>query len=368
MNILQVVPALSAGGVERTALEIAGALTEAGHHAHVASAGGRLESELQAAGGIFHCAPLETKNPIKMRRNTKTLIKIILAHNIDIVHARSRAPAWSAHAAAKACGVPYVTTYHGIYNANSGLKRCYNSIMARGEIVIANSQFTADHIMSEHGLNADKIRVIPRGVDMKRFDPAVILTADAKKLRQAWGVTPDQTCLLLPGRLTAWKGQGVAIKALGELPDTFALVLLGDAQGRDAYVGEMLALAKSLGIHARVHIPGHSADMPTAFAAADIVLSASTDPEAFGRIAAEAQAMSKWVIASDHGGATETVIAGVTGARTPPGDASALAAAITAGPAQRYKPAAGRAHIQANFSDRQMMDKTLAAYKEVLSR
>ena len=367
MKILQVVPALSAGGVERTTIEIAGALHQAGHTPYVASAGGRLESELTDAGGVLHRLPLGAKNPIKMRRNTSALIKIIKAENIDIVHARSRAPAWSAHAAARHCGVAYVTTYHGIYNAKSRLKRRYNSIMAKGDLVIANSQFTADHITAEHLLSPDKIRVIPRGVDMARFDPAKTDAAAAEALRESWGVGVAQTCLLLPGRLTNWKGQLVAITALADLPADYALVLLGDAQGRDDYITEMELLAKRLGVRERVHIPGHSADMPTAFAACDITLAPSTDPEAFGRVAAEAQAMGKWTIASNHGGATETIDAGVTGARIPPGDAPALAKAILAGAPQSYDPAAARAHIQARFSDRQMMDKTLAVYAEIMA-
>ena len=367
MKILQVLPALSAGGVERTAIEIANALTKAGHTARVACAGGRLEEELAAAGGLLHRLPLETKNPLKMRRNTKALTKIIQDHDIDIVHARSRAPAWSARAAAKACDVPYVTTYHGIYNAKSALKRRYNSIMAKGEIVIANSQFTANHIIAEHGLDPQKIRVIARGVDMARFNPQSQLQSAANALRQSWGVKPGATCLLLPGRLTRWKGQLVAINALADIPNA-ALVLLGDAQGRDAYAQEISALAADLGVTDRLHIPGHSGDMPAAFAAADIVLSCSTDPEAFGRVAAEAQAMGKWVIASDHGGATETVIHGVTGARVPPGDATALSRAVLSGPGDAFCADTSRAHIAQNFSDTQMTDKTLAVYREVLTR
>lgn len=363
MKILQVVPALSAGGVERTAIEISSALTAAGHDAHVASAGGRLENELAAAGGILHRLPLETKNPMKIRRNAKALTKLIRAQNIDIVHARSRAPAHSAYAAAKACGVPYVTTYHGIYNAKSSLKRRYNSIMAKGEIVIANSQFTANHIMKEHGLSEAKICVIPRGVDMVRFDPAAITDAAKADLRKAWDIDRGQTIILLPGRLTAWKGQAVAIDAM---PDNGVLVLLGDAQGREAYVDGLWAQAKAAGVADRVRIPGHSADMPTAYAIADTVLSCSTDPEAFGRVAAEAQAMGKWVIASDHGGARETVLESLTGARVPPGDAAALKSALAAGPSAAFDPQKSRAHIIANFSDTQMMDKTLAVYAQVL--
>lgn len=369
MNVLQVVPALCAGGVERTTIEMCQALTAAGYTAHVASEGGRLEDELAAAGGILHHLPMSSKNPLKLRSNSQALIGLIKTYNIDIVHARSRAPAWPAHAAARSCGVPFVTTYHGIYNAKTRLKRRYNAIMAKGDIVIANSKFTRDHIIKEHHLDADKIVVIPRGVDMVRFDPKTITNKAAQAQREAWGVGKDQTCLLLPGRLTSWKGQGVAIKALaliGEQMDA-ALVLLGDAQGREDYVTELKVLSESLGVAHRVKIAGHSADMPTAFAASDLVLSCSTDPEAFGRIAAEAQAMGKWVIASDHGGAKETVIDGQTGLRVAPGDEQALAGAILKSQSITPNVAAMRAHIADNFSDTQLKAATLAVYTRLLA-
>lgn len=369
MKILQVVPALSAGGVERTTIEIAQALHALGHVPHVASAGGRLEDELYAAGGILHRLPLGAKNPVKMRRNTSALIKLIKSEGIDIVHARSRAPAWSAHAAARHCNVPFVTTYHGIYNAKSRLKRRYNAIMAKGDVVIANSQFTANHIVATHGLIEDDIVVIHRGVDMTRFDPKIVSAEQILKQRADWGVPKDALCLLLPGRLTEWKGQRVAIKALAKIEDkSVHLVLLGDAQGRDDYVTEITTLAETLGVSNRVHIPGHSADMPIAFAASDYVLSTSTDPEAFGRIAAEAQAMGKWVIASDHGGARETVLEGVTGARAAVGDSEALTRAIAEGPSMRFSLKGSRMHIEANFSARQMKEKTLAVYETVLKQ
>ncbi|MEE9347173.1 MAG: glycosyltransferase family 4 protein [Robiginitomaculum sp.] len=362
MKVLQVVPALSAGGVERTTIEIAQALTNAGHSAHVASAGGRLEGELITAGGIFHELPMDSKNPAKLRSNSRTLIKLIKAEKIDIVHARSRAPAWAAHAAARACNVPFVTTYHGIYNAKSRLKRRYNAIMAKGDIIIANSQFTCEHIIKTHGVERARIVVIPRGVDMARFDPRAIKASDIKAQRAAWGAGAGETCLLLPGRLTGWKGQRVAIKALAKARQTLSakLILLGDAQGRDDYVTELKVLAESLGVAEDVIIPGHSDNVPLALASADMVISASTDPEAFGRVAAEAQAMGKWVIASDHGGARETVIDGATGARTAVGDSDALAGAILSAPS--FDKAKSRAHIAQNFSDSQMKAKTLAVY------
>lgn len=369
MNILQVVPEMSAGGVERTAIEIAQALTDAGHTAHVASAGGRLEGELAAAGGILHTLPMATKNPVKLRGNTRALIKLIKDHKIDLVHARSRAPAWSAHAAARACGVPFVTTYHGIYNAKSKLKRRYNAIMTKGDIIIANSEFTREHIMAEHHMNGNNIVVVPRGVDMARFDPAKVSAEAAQSLRESWGVKPGQSCLLLPGRLTKWKGQLVAVKALAEIREDqdAVLVLLGDAQGREDYVTEIEVLAEGLSVADAVKIPGHSADMPTAIMASDIVISASTDPEAFGRIAAEGQAMGRWVVATDHGGARETIINGRTGTRVPPGDAFALAQACITALGLTPNAKMLRAHIEENFSDTQLKAAVLGVYTRLLT-
>ncbi|RZV40843.1 MAG: glycosyl transferase, partial [Acidimicrobiales bacterium] len=239
MNILQVVPELNAGGVERTTIEIAQALTKKGHTAHVACEGGRMEDELEKAGGILHRLKLASKNPLSLRRNTKALIKLIREHKIELVHARSRAPAWAAKAAADAVGIPFITTYHGIYNAKTGLKRRYNAIMAKGEVVIANSNFTKNHIIQEHGTDPDKIVVIPRGVEMKVFDPVKVKRADRETMLKAWAVSGKRPVVLLPGRLTRWKGQLVALDAIANLKDNGIesdLVLLGDAQGREDYI------------------------------------------------------------------------------------------------------------------------------------
>lgn len=324
MNVLQILPELNAGGVERTSVEVAEALLADGHTAHIASKGGRLEKELRDLGAVLHILPIGSKNPLKLRRNTKALIDIIKAHKIDIVHVRSRAPAWPAYTAAKAQNIPFITTYHGIYNANSALKRRYNSIMARGDIVIANSEFTKAHIMKEHGTPSETIIVIPRGVDMKAFNPAIVDPVRISALRDAWQVNSAHKVILLPGRLTRWKGQLIAVEALLGLPENTVLILLGDAQGREAYRAEILELARKLDVNDRVRIVGHCTDMPAALLAADVVLSASTDPEAFGRISAEAQAMGRPVIATRHGGALETVLHGVTGLHIQPRDATSM--------------------------------------------
>ncbi len=366
MNVLQTVPELNAGGVEATTLEIAQALIAEGHGAHVVSAGGRLEEALINMGAISHIANIGSINILTVPKRIK-LIRAIIKHcDIDIVHARSRAPAWPAYFAAKAEGVPYVTTYHGIYNARSGLKRYYNSVMARGVHIIANSDFTKAHIIKTHGTDAAKITVIPRGVDMARFDPAKFSAKDITAQHNRWQVSLKQKLILLPGRLTRWKGQLVAIEALSMLPQNCALVLLGDAQGRDGYLAELKAKAKTLGLGSRVIMPGHSRDMPTALVASDVVVSASTDPEAFGRVAAEAQAMQKPVVATAHGGALETVAEGETGFLVKPGDAGALAGAIIkALDWPDYDGRAVRTRIAARFSTESLQKSTLAIYRAI---
>jgi len=367
VKVLQILPELNAGGVERTTLEMAEALFKAGHEPYVCSAGGRLEPEFEPFQTFFHNFDVGSKNPFKLRKNTKRLIEIIKSENIDIVHARSRAPAWPAHAAAKATGRPFLTTYHGIYNARNKAKKRYNAIMARGDLIIANSIFTREHIIQEHGTDPDIIRIIPRGVDMAIFDPAIINQKDVAAQRQAWGLSGPQKILLLPARLTRWKGQLVAIKALSKLPEDWNLVMIGDAQGRTDYVEELKSEAKKLGVSDRIQLPGHSANVPTAMLAADIIIAPSIEPEAFGRTVAEAQAMCRPVIAAAHGGPMETVLDGDTGLLVPPSDADALALAVQKIEVDMgfHRPKA-RAHIQTHFSKSQLQAKTLAVYQELM--
>ena len=365
MNVLQILPELNAGGVERTVLETTEALVAAGHGAHVLSNGGRLVPELEAMGGVHHPVNIGSKNILTVPWRIAGLRRLIAEQKIDIVHARSRAPAWPAMFASRAEKVPFVTTYHGIYNAGSALKRGYNSVMAKGDVVIANSNFTCDHIIREHGTNPDKITVIPRGVDMKLFDPRNISAQSIAAKRSLWGVPAGTKLVLLPGRLTSWKGQSVAIEALSHLPEDTHLVLLGDAQGRDAYVAALKTQAQSLNLTDRVHFSGHDTDVAAAYLAADIVICPSTDPEAFGRTAAEAQAMGRPVIASDHGGAVEVVDHGVTGWRTPPGDAKALANAISY--AEDLTGMSGaRARIAAKYSKTALQNAVLTVYKGII--
>lgn len=366
-NVLQVLPALDAGGVERTTLEVAEALIAEGHGAYVASGGGRLVHKLTGAGATHFTLNIGSKRLMSFPWRVAALRKLIVLNKIDIVHARSRAPAWAAWRAAIAEGVPFVTTYHGLYSEGFPGKRRYNSIMARGDLVIANSQFTANHIMATHKTPESRIRVIPRGVDMALFDPDAVPPIRVEAVWKKWNVKPGDRVILLPARLTRWKGQTVAIDALSHLPDDTVLVCAGDPQGRDAYVAELQKQARERGVENRLRLPGHEVDIPAAVMAADVITTPSTDPEAFGRTAAEAQAMGRWVVAAAHGGALDVVDDGVSGALVPPGDAQALAEALRSVP-DSYDPKAARDRVATRFSKASLQRATLNVYEEALKR
>ena len=378
-TLLQVIPALDAGGAERTVVEIARAVTAAGGRSIVAASGGRLEPALRQAGSEIRRLPLATKSLVQMWRNRAALIRLIREEGVDIVHARSRAPAWSALWAARRANAAFVTTYHGFYSARGPLKRFYNSVMARGEAVIANSQFIANHIRDEYGDLGRKVAVIPRGADLASFSPDAVDAARVSALRRAWGIeAAGGLVVLAPGRLTPWKGQSIAVDAAAALRRSgqardFLFILAGDAQGRMSYVMELKKRIDAQRVGEQVRIVGHCTDMPAAYSLADIVISTSVRPEAFGRIAVEAQAMGKPVIAADHGGAQETVVSDVTGWRIEPGDPDELAEALRV--YQRMSPMgrmemgrAAREHAVQNYSIEQMCAGTLDIYAEILSR
>lgn len=374
--VLQIIPALEAGGAERTTVDIAAALAREEYLPLVASQGGRLEPELLATGGEAIRMDTAAKTPQRIIANAFALRRIITKRNVKLVHARSRAPAWSAFLAARMARVPFVTTFHGIYNAANPLKHTYNSVMVRSDAVIANSEWTAAHIRREYQRIPQYLEIIPRGVDLMVFDPAGIAPDKISALRAQWGAVPSDIVLLLPGRLTRWKGQLVLIEALAELKRSGGLghiraVLVGDAQGRDSYEAELKAAITAAQLTGTILITGHVSDMPTAYMAADIVISASTEPEGFGRVAAEAGVMNRPVIATDHGGARETVLADTSGLLTPPGDAGALRAAIAwmaaMGEEVRAKMGQqGRAHVIAHFTKEKMCADTIALYRKLI--
>ncbi len=373
-TVLQILPALGAsGGVERGTVEVAEAIVRAGGRALVASAGGPLVREVERAGGRHVALPLGSKNPFVIRANADHLVRLIETENVDIVHARSRAPAWSAWSAARRAKRHFVTTFHGTYGTGNWFKRYYNRVMTRGERVIAISSFIAGHIRQIYGVPFENIRIIHRGVDPVRFDPKMVTTERVVKLATAWRLTDGLPVVMLPARLTRWKGQTVFLDAVARLGrKDIRVVLVGDAQGRENYRRELEAQIERLGLNSVARIVGHCNDMPAAYMLADAVVSASTDPEAFGRVIIEAQAMGRPVVATDHGGAKESIVPGETGWLAPPGDAGALAQAI--GQALALSDGERRAlsdrtiaHIARNFSKQVMCDKTIEVYREVLA-
>jgi len=381
-TILQIIPELDTGGAELSAIEIAEAIVRAGGRALVLSEGGRLAPRIDALGGEFVPFPARTKNPARILWNARAIADIMRREGVDLIHARSRAPAWSALRAARATAKPFVTTYHGAYNENGRLKNLYNSVMARGDIVIANSRYTADLVKSRYGTPDDRIRVIHRGVDGAAFDPSAVSDKRKRDLREKWGVGPGQRIILQAARLTGWKGQRVVIdaarrlQASGGLKDS-VFILAGDDQGRGGYRTELDGLVAASGLGGKVRLVGHVEDMPAAFALAHLTVIASTEPEAFGRTSTEAQAMGCPVIATAIGAPPETVLwdatdpRGITGWLVPPGDGAALAEAIVQGLAlsagQRAEMGGrARAHAITDFSLQAMRRATLEVYDGLL--
>ncbi len=370
--VLQVLPSLVTGGVERGTVEITQAIAQADGVALVASAGGRMVGQVRHAGGRHIDLPLNTKDPLAIWRNAARLEAVIRAEHVAIVHARSRAPAWSAWLACRRTGAHFVTTYHGTYSEGFPFKRAYNSVMARGEIVIAASRFIAGLITARHGVPPDRIRIIPRGVDPARFDPEAVSVDRLARMARAWRLPDGAPTLVLPGRLTAWKGHAVLIEALARLPQRDAIaVFVGSDQGRHRYTAALVRQAEALGVADRLRLVGECDDMPAALALSDVVVHASTQAEAFGRVVIEAQAMARPVIAADLGGPVETVEHGVTGLRVPAGDPRALAAAIERMLAlsvddRRALGAAARAAVLRRYTVRAMQEATLDAYEAVM--
>jgi len=371
--VLQVIPSLGTGGAERGCIDVAAAIVNAGGTALVAAAGGPLRHELARTGARLIELPVDSKNPVTMRANIGRLERIIADEGVDIVHARSRAPAWSAMKAARRSGVPFVTTFHGTYNFNNPVKKLYNSVMARGDRVIAISDFIAEHIARNYRHAGDRVRVIDRGIDLHAFNPDTVTGARMVKLADELRIEDDKPMVLLPGRLVRWKGHTDFIDALSRLSNReFTAVIIGSSRGRESYRAELENRVRKHGLENVVRFAEHSPDMPAVMMLAQVVVSASTDPEAFGRVPPEAQAMGRPVIATDHGGARTTVIQGRTGWLVPPGDPGALAKALESAlaltPAQQTEMAqVTREFIQKRFDREQMCARTLAVYQELLT-
>ena len=350
-TILQVVPRLDSGGAEQSTLEIVEAIVRAGGRALVATAGGRMVDAVVGAGGEVVQMPVATKNPALMLLNVQRLVALIRRERIALIHARSRAPAWCALLAARRTGVAFVTTVHGLHAERGPLKRAYNGVMARGDCVIANSEFTAAGVRARYGVTESRLRVIPRGFDPARFSPQVVTDERVAQVRGRWGVAAGQAVVLLAGRFSAIKGQICLVEATGLLARSgqlggAAVVLTGDDDGRGG--GRMTQRLRTrigeLGLADVVRMPGYEADMPAAYLAAAVTAIPSTRPETFGRVAMEAAAMGCPVIASNIGALPEVLgLAGdddtmlarsspasnrqATGVHrlVPPGDVAALA-------------------------------------------
>ncbi|HEV2302364.1 MAG TPA: glycosyltransferase family 4 protein [Stellaceae bacterium] len=369
--VLQVVPSLVSGGVERGTVDLAGALAAAGWTSFVASAGGPLERDLARAGASHITLPLAAKNPFVMRRNARALRALIRRLDIDIVHARSRAPAWSAWAAARATGRHFVTTIHNAYDRSLPLKERYNSVMAKGERVIAISQFVAEHAAAIYHVGPDRLRTIPRGVDLDAFAPGRVGAERIAALARAWRLPDGMPVVMLPGRLTRWKGGLDLVAAMAALgrPDVHCLLI--GAEQRHGFRRELEKAITARALGGQFRIVENCADMPAAYMLADVVVSPSTDPEGFGRVIVEAQAMGRPVVATDHGGARETVVPGVTGWLVPVHDPAALAVAIgealALAPQARARLAGHAMRLVADrFTRDGMCARTIAVYEELL--
>ena len=375
LKVLQVIPSLNEGGAERTTIDIAEALIASGHQAFVATSGGRMIPWLNEMGAKVVLGPFGSKNPVNLYLNTLRLEELVKQYQISILHARSRAPAWSALFAARRTGCPLVTTHHGTFRDAGYFKSVYNSVMARGDVVIANSNFIADRIRDKYPAAHDKVITIPRGIDTSHFDPSDVDEARVATFKESTGAPRDARLVLLPGRLTGWKGQTVFIDAAANIAkqSTFRdvhFLVVGEGEPGSAFERSLIEQIDALGLRERFHFTGHWDDMPAAYAAASLVISASTEPEAFGRVAVEAQAMERPIIASALGGSLETIIPGETGWLCEPAAPSALAKQITE--TLNLDPEtltaigrSGRQHVLATYSKDTMCAQTLKIYRSL---
>lgn len=373
IKVLQVLPALEQGGVERGTLEIAAALVQAGVPNAVASAGGRLVAELERLGVEHFELPLASKNPLVVMRNGSRLAEIARSGGFTLMHVRSRAPAWSVRRASRLSGVPFISTWHGLYGTKPAfLKIPYNRVMLSGLRTIAVSDCVREHILSVYGADPDKVVRIHRGADVGKFRPDAVDAAAAAAFRERLGFAASARVVTLPGRLTYWKGQKNLLEAAALMKRRDAgFLFVGSDQGRTEYTAELKAMAARLPEGMKVAFLEHSDEMPLVYAASEVVVSASSaQPEAFGRVIPEAQAMGRIVVGTAHGGACETIADGVTGFLVPPGDSAALAAALDRAlglpedERARMSEAAVKS-VRENFSTERMCQLTLELYRSL---
>ena len=380
LKVLQVIPKLGYGGAETGCYDIAHYLPENNCGSYIVTSGGELLKFIDKKKVKIIKLPVHSKNPLIIFINFLALIFIILINNISIVHARSRAPAWSCLIAAKITGRKFVTTFHGTYNFNSKIKKFYNSVMVRSDLIIAGSNFIFFHIKENYSKYLDakkKLLVIFRGINVDYFDPDTKLENDEKKLLQNWEIEKDKKIILLPGRLTSWKGQELFIEAINlvniELGyEAFYAVILGSDQGRDLYKKKLTRLSEQYRLTKQLKFIDHCNDMALAYKISDIVVSSSIEPEAFGRVAVEAQSMEKVVIASNIGGSNETIIDEKTGFLFESGNPKSLSKkmlkAITLDETSlKAIGVEGRKNIIKKFNVEKMCFSTYSEYKRILN-
>ncbi len=310
IKVLQVIPKLGYGGAETGCYDIAHYLPENGCESFIVTSGGELTKFVDKKKVKLIKLPVHSKNPLLILINTILLIGIILFFKISIVHARSRAPAWSCLFATKLTNTKFVTTFHGTYNFSGKFKKFYNSVMVRSDLVIAGSNFIFSHIKenySEFLTSQKKFLVIFRGINVDYFDSSTKLENDEKNLLQKWNIHDEKKIILMPGRLTSWKGQELFIEAINLVKielgyEAFHAVILGNDQGRDLYKKKLIRLTEQYHLTNQIKFIDHCNDMALAYKVSDIIVSASIEPEAFGRVAVEAQSMQKLIIASNIGG------------------------------------------------------------------
>ena len=380
LKVLQVIPKLDYGGAETGCYDIAHYLPENNCVSFIVTSGGELLKFVDKKKVKIIRLPVHSKNPLLMFINFIGLVGIILFNNISIVHARSRAPAWSCWLATKITGRKFVTTFHGTYNFNNSIKKFYNSVMVRSNLIVAGSNFIFSHIKENYLKYLDdkkKLLVIFRGINVDYFDPTTKVYSDEKKLLTKWEIDKDKKIVLLPGRLTSWKGQEVFIEAINlvniELGyEAFYAVILGSDQGRDLYKKKLIRLSEKYRMTKQMRFINHCSDMALAYKISDIVVSASIEPEAFGRVAVEAQSMEKPIIASNIGGSNETVIDKKTGFLFESGNAKSLSEKILKlvtmdDLSLKSIGIEGRKNIIQKFNVEKMCFSTYSEYKRILN-
>ena len=379
IKVLQVIPKLGYGGAETGCYDLAHYLPENNCISFIITSGGKLVRYVNKKKVKLIKLPVHSKNPILIIFNSIVLVFLILFYNISIVHARSRAPAWSCLLATKITRRKFVTTFHGTYNFNNLFKKFYNSVMVKSDLIIAGSNHIFSHINENYTkyLNLKKrFLVIFRGINIDYYDSSTIINSDENKLIADWNVGNDKKIILLPGRLTEWKGQELFIEALNlvnkELGyEAFYGIILGDDQGRDIYSKKLKRLVEQHRLINQIKFIQHCKNMPLAYKVSDIIVSASIEPEAFGRISVEAQAMQKPIIASNIGGSNETIIDNKTGFLFEAGKPEALSKKIIEvfnldESTLKFMGIEGRKNVIKKFNVEKMCFSTYSEYKKLL--